>query len=431
MRCSFCREGIFIIALIALVFGIGYQYLDPIAPKEITIVTGEKDGVYYKTALEYQNILKKDGITLHIIPSDGSIAALKIMAKKGADIAFIQGGTTEGFENLPLYSLASLYYEPLWIFYQSRLGEVMYVSQLVGNRLAIGKKNSGTYALAKKVLNMNGVTSDNTTFLYLSNEDAKNAILKGDIDAVFNVSGAYTPLIRDLFYDDDVSLMSFHRAYAYDKRFPYISQVEIAEGMVNVRDNIPNQNIHMIATVATLVAQEDLHPDIIRLILQAAKKIHSKGDVFESEGVFPTNKFTEYPMSPEADIYLKSGDGWLDRIFPFWIASQIKRLMVLVIPLLILLFPLAKGLVPLYRWKIRHKIYTRYEKLHNINKRLKDMDAATTQQEIDELKEMLEAVKQNTDVPLSYMSEYYDLQVHINLVLQNLLEHQKQLVNSQ
>ena len=427
MRCSFCKEGIFFLALITLIVGIGYQYLDPIAPKEISIVTGEKDGVYYKTALEYQKLLKEDGINLVIIPSDGSIAALKMLKQKEADIAFIQGGTTEGYEDLPLYSLASLYYEPLWIFYRTHLGQIMYVSQLVGNRLAIGKKDSGTYALSKKILNMNGVTSDNTTFLYLSNEEAKNGILKGEIDAVFNVSGAYTPLIRDLFYDNDIHIMSFQRSFAYDKRFPYISQVQIAEGMVNVQDNIPSENINMIATVATLVAQEDLHPDLIRLVLQAAKKIHSKGDVFEKEGAFPTKKFTEFEMSPEAEIYLENGDGWLDRIFPFWIASQIKRLMILIIPLIILIIPLAKGLMPLYRWKIRHKIYSRYEKLHDINKRLKDMNAKETQDEINGLKEMLEAVKQNTDVPLSYMSEYYDLQVHINLVLQNLVEHQKQL----
>jgi len=428
MRCSFCKETLFIIAFIALLFGIGYQYLDPIAPKSISIVTGEKDGVYYKTALAYQKLLEKDGIKLTIIPSNGSIAALNILKNGQADIAFIQGGTNTNFENLPLVSLASLYYEPLWIFYQNRLGPVMYVSQLVGNRLAIGKKDSGTYVLAKKILNMNGVTSDNTTFLYLSNEEAKNGILKGEIDAVFNVSGAYTPLIKELFYDDSISLMSFKRAYAYEKRFAYISQVEIAEGMVNVQDNIPSDNIHMIATVATLVAQEGLHPDLIRLVLQAAKKVHSKGDVFEEEGAFPTKKFTEYTMSPEAEIYLESGDGWLDRIFPFWIASQIKRLMVLIIPLIILFIPLAKGLMPLYRWKIRHKIYSRYEKLHDINKRLKDMDKEETQKEIDILEEVLEAVKQHTDVPPSYMSEYYDLQLHINLVLENLKAHYKSLI---
>ncbi|MEA3373814.1 MAG: TAXI family TRAP transporter solute-binding subunit [Campylobacterota bacterium] len=419
-----------ILIFIAILFGIGYQYLDPIAPKSVSIITGEKDGVYYKTALKYQELLKDEGVTLNIIPSDGSIAALKMLEKNKADMAFIQGGTTSDYQHLSLYSLASLYFEPLWIFYRTELGNVMYISQLVGKRLAIGKEESGTYRLSIEILNMNGVTADNTTFLHLSNEEAKNAILAGEIDAVFNVSGAYTSLIKELFYDSNVHLMSFKRAHAYDKRFPYISKVDIAEGMVNVRDNIPSEEISMIATVATLLAKEDLHPDIVRLILQAAKKVHSKGGVFEDEGAFPSSRYTDIEMSPEADIYLKEGDGWLDRIFPFWIASQIKRLMILVIPLLILFIPLIKGAMPLYRWQIRHKIYGRYEKLHDINKRLSTMNMDETEKEIIDLKEILEGIKQNTDVPLSYMNEYYDLQLHMNLVIQNLQEHKTALARN-
>lgn len=58
---------------------------------------------------------------------------------------------------------------------------------------------------------------------------------------------------------------------------------------------------------------------------------------------------------------------------------------------------------------------------------LKEVDSRVTQLKDDEINEeiarvtkLLYEVKDQTDVPLSYMGEYYDLQLHINLVLEKL-----------
>ena len=62
--------------------------------------------------------------------------------------------------------VASLYYEPLWIFV--RRGEhIDALAQLAGKRIATGAPGSGTYALVVPLLAASNVTSDNSTPLPL------------------------------------------------------------------------------------------------------------------------------------------------------------------------------------------------------------------------------------------------------------------------
>ncbi|MGB4812599.1 MAG: hypothetical protein WBP13_09000 [Methylophilaceae bacterium] len=67
------------------------------APNIITIVAGSEGSSFQKTALKYQAILKKEGITLKIVLSQGSADNLKklINTKEKIDVGFVQGGGTE------------------------------------------------------------------------------------------------------------------------------------------------------------------------------------------------------------------------------------------------------------------------------------------------------------------------------------------------
>jgi hypothetical protein len=125
-------------------------------------------------------------------------------------------------------------------------------------------------------------------------------------------------------------------------------------------------------------------------------------------------------MDPDASLYLESGDTWLERTLPFSVATNIKRAIILILPLLTLLIPLVKGMLPLYRWRIRFKIFKWYEVLRDIDSNINQLEAQDVSDEIIRVKTLFKEVKDQTNVPLSYMGEYYDLQLHINLVLEKL-----------
>jgi TRAP-type uncharacterized transport system substrate-binding protein len=49
------------------------RYISPAPPKSFVFTAGASDGAYYKYAMRYKTILAKDGITLDVRESKGSV----------------------------------------------------------------------------------------------------------------------------------------------------------------------------------------------------------------------------------------------------------------------------------------------------------------------------------------------------------------------
>ncbi len=107
---------------------------------------------------------------------------------------------------------------------------------------------------------------------------------------------------------------------------------------------------------------------------------------------------------------------FLEKIFPYWIASNIDRLKILLIPLLTLLFPLFKGVFPLYNWSMRSKIYRWYDEVREIDNELETLDKPKLKEELKKLEKLRCEISKETKVPLSFMGEYYNLQLHLDHV---------------
>ena len=88
----------------------------------------------------------------------------------------------------------------------------------------------------------------------------------------------------------------------------------------------------------------------------------------------------------------------------------------MIIPLIVLLMPLIRATPPLVRWRTRRKIYLWYVALRQIDQRaIVGMSTAEAQRSLDGLNALEQQVA-NLGVPLSYMEEYYNLRLHLNLV---------------
>jgi hypothetical protein len=195
-----------------------------------------------------------------------------------------------------------------------------------------------------------------------------------------------------------------------------LSKVTIHAGLLDIKRNIPSTDTLMIAPAATLVAHNSLHPTLVSLLLKVATKVHKSGDLLAATGEFPSPSLTDIPLSDDADRYFRLGPPVLQRILPFWLASLVDRLKIMVIPLFMLLMPLIKVAPPLVRWQTRRKIYMWYSQLRKIDQ------LAIHGMSIDEAKQSLESLQlleqqiAHVGVPLSYMEEYYNLRLHLNLV---------------
>ncbi|PYN92891.1 MAG: hypothetical protein DMD91_31405 [Candidatus Rokuibacteriota bacterium] len=70
-----------------------------------------------------------------IQPGPGSVETLGRLRRGEVTVGFVQGGTAADQDAEQLVSLASLFYEPLWVFHRRALG-VTSLGELRGRRIA-------------------------------------------------------------------------------------------------------------------------------------------------------------------------------------------------------------------------------------------------------------------------------------------------------
>src|SRR5471032_2498133 len=205
---------------------------------------------------------------------------------------------------------------------------------------------------------------------------------------------------------------------------PFLSHVVLPQGIVDLGRNLPPEDYNLITPTATLVAREDLHPALVDLFVQAASVIHGGAGWFQQPGQFPSARYTEIPVHPEAAKYYKSGPPFLQRYMTFWLANFFDRMWVLVVALGALILPLSKVVPPLYVWRIRSRVYRWYGQLRTVEQAVEQ--AADDQRmeiyaaQLKRLNEIEELVNQ-ISIPLSFADGLYGLRSHINFVRQRIL----------
>jgi uncharacterized protein len=420
MKNKFFTVSIPILLLVIASFYFTSKFIQPSSKKEITIATGSIDGEYYKTALQYKDILEKQKVKVNILTSNGSMENIQLLKDKKADIAFVQNGIDKLKNQHSLKAIASVNYEPLWIFYKNENYTMDYIIQLISKKISVGNEGSGTKDLALKILNDNGIDNENSQILSHSTQEAKELLLKGEIDAMFVVTSANSKIVKELLENPNINLFSFKRAKAYSRKYSFLESIPLYEGTIDLYKNLPSQDVNLLTTTANLIVREDFSDELTRLVLKEIKIIHNKKGLFEAQNQFPNIDNLTIEINEDANRYFTYGDTWLEKIFPYWIASNIDRLKILLIPLITLMIPLSKGFFPLYRWSIRSKIYKWYEEIQKIDLEVEDAKNEELTQHLEKITALKKEIKSETKVPLSYMGEYYDLIMHLELIISKI-----------
>jgi TRAP-type uncharacterized transport system substrate-binding protein len=415
--------------VLALLLGvlIANRFAGPLPPHRLVISTGREDGIYYQYALEYQRILRAHGFTLDVQTGPGSVDTLRRLALGQVDAGFVQGGTGPS-DAAGVTSLGSLFYEPLWTFHRKDL-RVPYLSDLRGRRLAIGEDGSGTQALSLRLLSDNNVTATNTRLRSLGGAQAEIALTSGEVDAAFFVISPRADIIHRLLANRDIELMSVRRHLAYSGRHQFVASLHIGEGMLDIASNIPREDKLLVGVTATLAVRSGIHPDHVRLLLNAVDRVHHDGGLLERRGQFPSAANLELPLNEQAARYLRTGPSWLERSFPFWVAGLLDRLVLVILPVVTLMFPLFGLVLPLMDRRHRRGIARRYELLRQSAIRCDSASPSMVEREIERLRALRHEVIEESDVPLIYFKEIFHLTMHLDLLLERLERRQHALLD--
>jgi TRAP transporter TAXI family solute receptor len=407
-------------------FMVTYQYVGAPPPKIIRIATGAKNGAYYAFAQQYALLLASDGIVLEVVPTAGSVENFDLLKKGKVSLALVQGGSATDDDKERLQSLGSLFFEPVWVFTRTQK-PIKRLSELKGNRVAVGAAGSGTYLLTMQLLSAAGITESNATLVRGDSAQAIVSLSQGTIDAAFFVASPIAPLIRGLVEEPRFQLLNFDRAPAYGRLFPFLTPVTLAEGVLNLERNVPSRDTTLVAVSANLAARRDLNASLIPALLDAITRVHQPGGVLERKRQFPSIDFIDLPLNEDARRYITNGPSFLFRWLPYGWAVLLDRLKILVLPFLALLIPLFRLAPPLYKWRIRSKIYRWYATVREIDSTVqKNATPGDAESLLNRLTE-LEREVASVSVPLSYTGELYNLRLHIGFLQEEL---EKRLIQS-
>lgn len=413
-----------IILIVGVGFYVAFQYVEPAPSRTLVFSAGAEGGAYHQFAQRYAEILKREGITVEVRTSAGSLENLQRLNAEEADVAFVQGGGVEQQERV--HTLGSVFYEPVWVFYRSGERDVEQLFELKGKRIAIGGEGSGVRQLALKLLEANEMAVDRKGqllpgILPLGGQAAADALLQGKVDAAFLIAAPESRVVQQLLHAGGIDMINFAEAPAYRKRLNYLLELTLPRSSIDLVRQIPVRNVKLLAVTAHLAVREDLHPALKSLLLQAASEIHGGAGFFQNHREFPAYKDQSLTLSPEAQRYYKSGPPFLQRYLPFWLAVLVDRTVVLLVPVFALLFPLLKVAPAVYTWRVRSRVFRLYGELKVLEIDVRaDESRARTAEFVKRLDE-IESEANGLSIPLGFTDLLYNLRIHLQLVRNQLL----------
>ncbi len=382
----------------------------PLPPRTVTIATGQPQSTYDELGGWYKIFFKQHGIDLQLVPTNGALDNLKLLADKKVDAAFSQGGVPVPDKN-KIISLGSIQLEPLWLFYRGEplKGETA-LEFLQRKNVSIGIEGSGTHHIVLDVAAQYKIdVKKHGNLVELATHDAIKALVSGKIDGMFFLASPDTKAMQVLLEDPEIKVWDFTTARAIATKIHHAYAVDFPAGAIGLSPARPAQDIHMIATNTKILAPEDMHPAIQYLFLMAGSSFYNNTHVlFDHPSGFPTFLDHDVPKSDVAVKYLSRGSLALEHTFPFWVASFIDRAWLLLAALFAIIYPLSQ-MAPQYRkFHFRADLGDRYGDLRRIEAQLNQASSLADVEDAKRAFTLMEDNLSRTWVPAGAKIDYYN-----------------------
>jgi TRAP-type uncharacterized transport system substrate-binding protein len=361
------------LAAILCIFGIislALIYFIPAPPSKIVLAASQIKGSTFELyAKRYRERFARANVNLELRESSGSEENLRLLqdAGSGVQIAFMYGSTSDGEHAPGLLSMGVIYNSPHWIFYPSA-EPLDRLSQLKGKRIAVGAPGLAVRKIAEQVLGADGVTAETATFLPIAGTAAVDALREGKVDAYWIASAPESPAVQTMLRIPNVRLMSFARAEALTRIFPDLVRLTLPQGVFDIAANIPPNDVSLISTTVRVLIRDDLHPQIVSLLLQTMIKEHGGRGVLQRAGEFPTQNDPEYPMAASVTDFYKNGPSFLQRHLPLWLTTHVQRAITALVAAIAIGVPLFNFAPKLYLWLVKSYMAKLYRRLRIVEK---------------------------------------------------------------
>ena len=414
-----------LIALITAV--VAWKFLKPGVPTRVVMATGAPGGAYEGFGKKYAEIFKREGVALELKSTKGSVENLALLldTKNDIEAALLQTGIATVAQREDLVSLGSLFYEPLWVFYREPANKMPLtrITELANRRIGIGAVGGGTRPVSQALLAANEITTANARFIDAAPTEAAELLQRGELDVLFFVAAPSSPLVLQLMAAPKIRLMNMATADAYSRVMPTLSKITIPRGVIDLKNDIPGEDVHTLAATATLVAMDSLHPAIAYLFVKAAREVHEGGSLLHAQREFPNvTRFQEFTVPENVALLYKDGTPFLYRHMPFWLANLVQRLWILLIPLGAIMLSASDVVPKLMGFRMNFRVTQIYQAARKLEA---DIIRATSGNDAMDasahaaFEAELQALNRRTDQlrgPAGTLKTWYELRGHLALV---------------
>ena len=276
---------------------------------------------------------------------------------------------------------------------------------------------SGTNATARALIDQTGSTA---IALEWTTDEAIAGLAAGTIDAAFFVVAANAPLIAELAAIPELELLAVPNVEGLARRLPFLSPVTLFRGTFDPGASpVPPQDMAMLAARATLMGRDGLNPDLARLIVRELPEVLPVPYVGDLDA-FPSLTQTQFPVNEDARKYLEEGPTPLESFLPFEIASPLSRVYLILLPLLVLAFPVYTLAKAGWEWFNNSRVVSWYPRINAIERNLEasDLDELMAQQ--DFLVGLDGQLARQRRVPAGKMGTLYQLRTHLSFVIRKV-----------
>lgn len=393
--------------------------INPFPPSRVTLATGQVNTTFDVLGKKYVEYFRQHGVTLELRTTTGTFENIELLKDGKVDAVFSLGGVKFDSDDEHIVSLGSVLYMPMWLFYRGEPFEGVDPTEFFKSKqLSVNIVGSGTFDIAQKLLQLHGVELEQHKNLQImTSKDTLDAASKGQLDGAFLLGTTDSKTISTLMVTPGVNTFDFKLADAYVKYLPYLRVLDIPRGAIDLKTMTPSHDVKMVATTATLLTTDKMHPAIENMFLAAANE-HSLSDTapLSAPGTFPAHVDRSQRLSETAQRYYLNGLPVLTGRVPFWLASFFDRIWFFVLAGLTILIPLTR-LTPNYRSVYAKLCMTdTYIALDGINERL---SAAKTLSDLVPVLTMLTELRENLHrlwIPNSIKHEYYLLENSLEIV---------------
>jgi TRAP-type uncharacterized transport system substrate-binding protein len=350
------------------------RLIGPKVPNEIRMVSGREGTTFYDNAMRYKEFLGRHGVTVRLEQTSGSVENLSALIEaEEPTVGFVSGlldasgkaiEVPEGVE-----SLGTMYLQPLWVFGSKELN-LDRLRDLSGMRIEAGSPGSDARLMAFFVLGAEGIR-DEVDFRQdspMTPEEVLETARSDEVAAIITVGEPDSELIDLLLRSSDLQVLSVQRAEAFAIRYPFLRVVYFPEGAHDIGDNIPDEDLQLLAVRAQLLVSAPFPPALADLLLQAASEIHGQATAFSSRGEFPGPLTTPLPLNRAADDFYTKGPSKLQKFLPFRLAAWVERFLTAAVAIAsaaVTIFRIVPALISL---PFKMKIKRAYSELHALEK---------------------------------------------------------------